>query len=154
MSSGNLSKKYDSPLIINIKVSRLLGVVVIASHLGAGLLTVLLPWSLWAQTVLVGGIAASARFAVRRHAWRYASGAVTGLEIDTDGEYFVRRGAGEWLACRYVESFLSPWLAIVRLIPEGRRRPVSVLLAADAVAPEQFRELRARLHFQTPAVAG
>lgn len=154
MSSGNLSKKYDSPLIINIKVSRLLGMILIASHLGAALLTVLLPWPVWAQTVLVGGIAASALHAVRRHAWRRAPTALTGLEIDADGEYFVRRDAGDWLACRYVESFLSPGLVMVRLIPEGRRRPVSVLLAADAVAPEQFRELRARLHFQTPAVAG
>ncbi len=131
----------------------MLGAVIVASHLGAGLLTALLPWPGWVQAALLGGVAASALQGVRQHAWRRGPGAPTGFEIDTDGEYFVRRGAGEWLACRYAESFLSPWLVIVRLIPEGRRRPVNVLLAADAVAPEQFRELRARLHFQTPAVA-
>ena len=153
MSSGNLSKRFDSPLIINVKVSRLLGLALIASHLGAVLLTVQLPWPAWVQTVLVGGIVASALHGIRRHAWRRGPGALTGLEIDTDGDYYVRRDAGDWLPCRYAESFLSSWLVIVRLIPEGRRRPVSVLLAADAVPPEQFRELRARLHFQTPPAA-
>lgn len=148
MNSGNLSKRFDSPLIINIKVSRLLGLVLIASHMGAALLAALLPWPVWVQTALVGGIAASAIHGVRRHAWRRGPGAVTGLEIDTDGDYFVRRDAGDWLACRYVESFLSLWLVIVRLIPEGRRRPVNILLARDAVEPNAFRELRARLHFQ------
>lgn len=153
MSSGNLSKRFDSPLIINIKVSRLLGLALIVSHMGAALLAVLLPWPTWFQAMLVGGIVASALHVVRRHAWRRGPGAVTGLEIDTDGDYFICRDAGDWLPCRYVESFLSPWLVIVRLTPEGRRRPVSVLLAADAVAPEEFRELRARLHFQTSTAA-
>jgi hypothetical protein len=125
----------------------------VVSHLGAALLVVVLPWPVWVQTMLVGGITASAFQEIRRHAGRRGPGALTGLEIDTDGDYFMRREAGDWLPCRYAESFLSPWLVVVRLIPEGRRWPVSVLLAADAVPPEQFRELRARLHFQTPTAA-
>lgn len=151
MNSGNLSRRYDSPLIINIKESRLLGVALLAGHLGAALLAVPLPLPALVLTVLIGGIVASGIHGARRHAWRRGSGAVPGFEIDNDGDYFVRRDTGDWLPCRYVESFLSPWLVIVRLIPEGRRRPVSVLLAADAVAPEEFRELRARLHFQAPS---
>ncbi|OGI41778.1 MAG: hypothetical protein A2150_01370 [Candidatus Muproteobacteria bacterium RBG_16_64_11] len=124
-----------------------------AAHLGAVWLTMLLPWPIWLQGLLAGGIVASAVHALRRHAWRRARAAAIGLEIDTDGDYSVRRVAGDWLACRYVESFVSPWLVIVRVIPAGRRRPVSVLVAVDAVAAEEFRELRARLHFQTPTTA-
>ncbi|MBI5613179.1 MAG: hypothetical protein HY942_08985 [Gammaproteobacteria bacterium] len=122
-------------------------------HLGAAVLTVLLPVPVWWQVLLAGGIAASAAHVLRRHAWRRARGAAIALEIDSGGDYAVRRVAGDWLPCRYVESFVSPWLVIVRLVPEGRRRPVSVLVAADAVATEEFRELRARLYFQTPTTA-
>jgi len=148
MSSGNLSKKFDSPLIINIKVSRLLGLALLASHLGAAVLILAIPLPIEVQTLLLGALLVSLYPAVMRHALRRGSGAVTGLEIDTDGEYTLRRGEGAWLPCQYIENFLSPWLVIVRLRPEGRRWPVSVVLARDAVEATAFRELRARLHFQ------
>lgn len=83
-----------------------------------------------------------------RHALRLDPNAVTGLEIDTDGGYSVRTGLGGWTACQYVESFQSEWLVILRLKLDARRWPLTVLLARDAVEPDAFRELRARLHFQ------
>jgi hypothetical protein len=85
---------------------------------------------------------------VRRHALRQGPKTITGLEIDTDGDYSLRVGQGDWTACRYVENFGSEWLVIVRLKPEGRCWSVNLLLARDAVEPNAFRELRARLHFQ------
>jgi len=151
MNSGNSSRRFDNPLIINIKESRLLGSGLLAGHLGAAIFAVVLPLPALILSMLIGGIVASGIHVTRRHARRRGSGAVPGFEIDTDGDYFMRRDTGDWIPCRYVESFLSPWLVIVRLVPEGGRRPVSVLLAADAVAPEEFRELRARLHFQSPS---
>lgn len=151
MTSSKLSKKFDSPLIINIRVSRLLSLVVAASHLGAVALILLIPLPIGVQALLVGALLASLYQAVMRHALRRGPGAVTDLEIDTDGEYALRRGAGDWTPCRYVESFLSPWLVIVRLRPEGGRRAVNIVLARDAVEPNAFRELRARLHFQVAA---
>jgi hypothetical protein len=154
MTSSNLSKKFDSPLIINIKVSRFLGGLLAVSHVGAGALMWMLPWPVGAKVALTVGLMLSLYREVRRHALRQGPKAITGLEIDTDGDYSLRVGQGDWTACRYVESFRSEWLVIVRLIPEGRRRPVNILLARDAVEPNAFRELRARLHFQmAPAIS-
>lgn len=124
-----------------------------ASHLGAAVLILVIPLPMGVQILLVGAVLASLYQAVMRHALRRGPGAVTGLEIDTDGEYALRRGEGDWTPCQYVESFLSPWLVIVRLRPEGRRWPVSVVLARGAVEASLFRELRARLHFQTTPAA-
>lgn len=125
-----------------------LGGLLAVSHIGAGALAWMLPWPVGAQAALTVGLMLSLYREVRRHALRHGPKAIAGLEIDTDGDYSLRVGQGDWTACRYVESFLSSWLVIVRLIPEGRRRPVNILLARDAVEPNAFRELRARLHFQ------
>lgn len=175
MTSSKLSKKFDSPLIINIKVSMFLGGLLAVSHVGAGALVWMLPWPVGAQAALTAGMMVSLYREMRRHALRQGPKAITGLEIDTDGDYSLRVGQGDWTACRYVESFRSEWLVIVRLKLEGtsgsrvdrdgpslkivwmaifrgpleaRRRSVNLLLARDAVEPNVFRELRARLHFQ------
>ena len=97
---------------------------------------------------LTAGLAVSFTRELWRHALRQGPKAITGLEIDTDGDYSLRTGQGDWTACQYVESFRSEWLVIVRLKPDGRRWPVNLLLARDAVEPNAFREFRARLHFQ------
>ena len=148
MTSSKLSKKFDSPLIINIKVSWFLGGLLAVSHVGAGVLLWVLPWPVGVQVVLTIGLMVSLAHELRRHALRQGLNAITGLEIDTDGDYSLRVGQGDWTACQYVESFRSEWLAIVRFKLEARRWPVTVLLARGAVEPNAFRELRARLHFQ------
>jgi hypothetical protein len=42
-------------------------------------------------------------------------------------------------------------MAILLLRCEGRRWPLGLVIAADAVDPEPFRRLRARLRLQTRA---
>ena len=151
MNSGNLSKKYDSALIINVKDSKLLCGLLTFSHAGAGVVIWLLPWPLWVQAALTAGLAMSLYRTLRYHALHQDRASVTGLEIDTDGDYSVRDPEGDWITCNYVESFRSQWLVIVRLTTGERRRPVTVVLARDAVGPDAFRELRARLQFQSAA---
>lgn len=148
MTSSKLSKKYDSPLIINIKVSLFLGGLMAGSHAGAGVLLWTLPWPVGVRLALTAGLMVSLIHALRRHALRQDPKAITGLEIDTDGDYRLRAGQGDWTACQYVESFQSEWLVLVRLKLDTQRWPLTVLLARDAVEPDAFRELRARLHFQ------
>lgn len=150
MTSSKLSKKFDSPLIINIKISWFLGGLLAGSHAGAGALLWTLPWPGEVQLALTAGLMMSLIHALRRHALRQDPKAITGLEIDTDGDYSLRTGQAGWTACQYIESFQSEWLAIVRLKLDTRRWPLTVLLARDAVEPNAFRELRARLHFQAP----
>ncbi len=148
---GIVTKKYDNPLIIIIKVSVFLGGLLAMSHIGVGLLIWMLPWPVWVRMVLTIGLMLSLYREVRRHALRQGPKAITALEIDTDGDYSLRVGQGDWTPCQFVESFRSEWLVIVRLNIGDRRWPVSVLLARDAVDPTLLRELRARLNLQVSA---
>jgi hypothetical protein len=109
---------------------------------------VLLPLPAWTQIVALCLLVYSLYHVLRRHARLTHAHAVTGLEIDVDGSFSLRQ-LGIWTPGRCIENFQSDWLAIVRVKLDSRRRPVNILLARDAVEPNAFRELRARLQFQT-----
>lgn len=148
MSLGYLSRKFNNSLIINIKDSKLLSGLLTASHVGAGAVLWALAWPAWVVTALMLALFVSLYRAVRHHALRLGTEAVTGLEIDSDGEYAYRRGTGDWTPCQYIECYLTSWLVIIRLKTKDQRWPLSVVLARDAVEPGSLREMRARLHFQ------
>jgi hypothetical protein len=71
-----------------------------------------------------------------------------------DSESYVAvRYVGEelWHSARITLRFIHPWLTVMSLRVEGRRWPVNVVIAVDAVEPEPFRRWRAALKLQTEA---
>lgn len=141
-----MSRKFDSKLILNIKDSPRLGVFLGAVHLGAAVMAAFSalawPWRL----VLWAALAASLVRAVRCHALRCVPGAVREIALDEhDGLSVRRNGDTATRRAQLCGRFLHPWLTILVVRPEGRRRACPVVIAADAVEGEAFRRLRARL---------
>ncbi len=100
-----------------------------------GLVGVSLTWGLWRVAGLSG------RQRLRR------------LRIDAGENVALGLGEGDervWMDCRLVECFVHPWLMILRLRCDGRRRPVHVVLGRDALVAPDSRRLRARLHRLAP----
>lgn len=122
------------------------------THLGAAIVVgvVPLPAALAAGLWLTLGV--SLYDVLRRHGLRFGAGVVTGLALGADGNCQVEhRGQESALACRVVSGLVQPWVVVLRLRCEGRRRPLGLVLAADALEPQAFRRLRARLRLQRPA---
>ena len=147
-----MSEKFDSNLIINIKVSYFFVSLLLLMHLGGALLVGLIPlvWSL--KGLLWVALAVSVVRVWRLHVSRTSPHAITALELDHEGTCSVRRGqTGPWQVCERFQAVVHPWMAILLLRCEGRRWPIGLVIAADAVEPEPFRRLRARLRLQTRA---
>lgn len=60
-----------------------------------------------------------------------------------DGQTAVFAATGEPVKCELMKStFVSPWLTVINLRPNGRRLATHVLLTWDNVDAEDFRRLR------------
>lgn len=103
---------------------------------------------LWGKLTLAVLIAVSAYVSVGHIALLRADDAVTGLEIRDSGEVFLLTRQGVWHACHIGgDSFVSPWLTIVLLRREDRRRDSRMLVTADNCDAGDFRNLRVWLRW-------
>ncbi len=147
-----MSEKFDSRLIINIKVSRVLIAVLTAIHLGGMLLALLVPLPLLLTLGLLVALMASLTHSLRTHGWRRASRTITAFELDHEGLCSVRLGQDpDWHECEIRRAVIHPRLVLLWLQIGGRHWPTGLVLAGDAVDAEAFRRLRARLPLETRA---
>jgi hypothetical protein len=147
-----LSEKFDSNLIVKIKVSYYLVTLLATVHLGGAVLAGMVPLHGFLKTGLWALLAVSAVHAIRLHGLRTASRAVMSLELDSQGLCSVRLGQDEiWWPAEITRSLMHPWLVMLVLKLADRPWRVSLVIPADAVEAEVFRRLRSRLRLQTRA---
>ena len=140
--------RSESNLILNIKVSRFLTGVLLFVHLGGALLLLAVPVAWPVRLMLWMLIGASLYRSLRIYVWRQGSTAIETIEMDNEGVVSVRfAGKDAWHVCQIASRFVHPWLTLLSLDIEGRRWPVSLAIAADAVEPEAFRRWRVALKF-------
>jgi toxin CptA len=102
-----------------------------------------------ARAAIAFGLAVAAIRAARRQAWREGPGAVRRLAADLAGRIEVEGADGRVVTGRLADdSFVAPWLTIVRWRPDGCRLARTVLVVPDAVDPAQFRRLRILLRWR------
>ncbi len=136
-------------LILNIKVSRFLAGIFLAIHLGGVALVAVTPMAWPVRLVLWGVLSWSLYYSLVTHAWRSRPLAITAIELDNEGVASVRfAGSESWQPVRITSRFVHPRLTLMTLRLEGRRWPVNLVIAADAVEPEPFRRWRVALKFQ------
>ncbi len=147
-----MSEKFDSRLIINIKVSRALIAVLTAMHLGGMALVFLVSLPSPLTIGLLAALATSLAHSLRTHGWRQAGRSITAFELDHEGLCSVQLGQGpDWHECDVLRAVIHPWLVLLWLRIKGRRWPSGLVLAQDAVEAGAFRRLRARLPLETRA---
>ena len=94
----------------------------------------------------------SLRRTINLYALRRVPDAVEEIEIDGEREISVRfTGNTTWSRCQMRAKFVHPWIMLLSLQTEGRRWPVRVVIAADAVETEAFRRWRVALKLHTAA---
>lgn len=145
-----MSEKFASRLIINIKVSRALIAILAAIHLGGMVLALLVPLPFLLTTGLLIALAASLANSLGTHGWRRTDRAITAFELDHEGLCSVQLGQQpDWHECDVLRAVIHPWVMLLWLRIKGRRWPSGLVLAGDAIEPEAFRRLRARLPLET-----
>lgn len=132
-------------------------------HVGALVIVSIVPAAIVTRTALTLFVMLSFVYALLQHArlgllsnrlphWLKPR-IVEAVEWDTAGNWSVRyTGSARWHGCELRERWLHPWVVILRLRSETDARSLNLLVAADAVAADAFRRLRARLRLQTAAV--
>jgi hypothetical protein len=141
-----LYPRSESNLILNIKVSRFLAGILLFVHLGGMLLLLAVPVAWPVRLMLWTLIGVSLYRSLRIYVWRQGSTAIETIEMDGEGVVSVRfAGKDTWHVCHIASLFVHPWLTLLSLNIEGRRWPVSLAIAADAVEPEAFRRWRVAL---------
>lgn len=157
-----MSQPFDATLTLELKRSLTVIVLLTAMHVGAFTIVWVVPASVLVRAGLMLFVLVSFAHVLLRHARLGASWSgvptwlrprtVAALEWDAAGDWSVRyAGETQWHACVLRDRWLHPRLVILRLRSETDARAVHVLLAADVVAPEPFRRLRARLQLQIVA---
>jgi hypothetical protein len=114
-------------------------------YLGAALLAMLLPLAIWMRVAAVLLVVLSGYRAFAQHVWRRSPSAIVGLLLSDDGAYTVCRKDGVRQQAKIIDRWVQPWLVMLRLRTAGRRWSESLIIPADAVMSETFRQLRVHL---------
>jgi len=141
-----LSKKSANRLIVHLKVSIALVAILSLLHGGALALLLLVELPLWLQLVLGFLLLASLHRSLVHHALRSAPGAIRGLRWhDEEGLSVVRGNSRSPTVATIRSRFVHPAVVLLSLRLAGRKLPVRLAIAADALEPDVFRRLRVAL---------
>jgi toxin CptA len=126
---------------IELKPSRLLGLIVVLMALLGALAIVLATLPLAAKGAFAAAVATTLGFALLRQ-----RSALPRLRIGHNGSLNVRNVSGEWKAASVLhDSFVSPLLCVVRLEVDGKRQALTLL--PDSAGAEALRRLRVSLRW-------
>jgi len=147
-----LSQRFDSNLTLRINASKSLAGIFLFVHLGAALLLGLVPLNGIIRAALWLCLGWSLYHSMRVYALRTAGDTIVAFEMDSDDDCYVQhKGAGERQPCRVTNCLVHSSVVLLTLRQDGRRWPMNLTIAADAVEAEPFRRLRARLKLQSAA---
>jgi len=123
-----------------------LAIVLIAAHLGAGVLLFVMPLPATVQALVVIALLASLCQTLVQHAWRYGPWAVRALRLHDDEGLLLQFGDEDtWRSVAIRSRFVHRRLLLLSLRIGRRGWPTALVIAFDAIEPDAFRRLRAAL---------
>ena len=138
--------KFTSPLLLKLKLSRVLVGLLVFIHVGACGLLFVLPWQLMPKLFFVLLLCVNLFFVLRKLPGLTRSGNIQTLEWAGDGNWYIKTFAGKELAAQLQpSSFVHSWLVILNFRLQEQKRLHSVVLFFDALDKETLRRLRVRL---------
>jgi hypothetical protein len=82
-----------------------------------------------------------------RDVFRQLPNSWAAISLDRDGMLFTTRDGRKFSAQPEKNTFVHPYLIVLRIVPEGCRKAVSRVIFPDALDEGAFRELSVRLRF-------
>jgi len=129
--------------------SRWLAGLLAGMHGFAAAMCWLVPLSQWLAVSLTALLAGSAWHALRRDGFRTLPNSLVAVRLHADGRCaFKVRGETWHQAALLGSSFVSPYLTVLNLQPEGGRFARHLVILPDAVNAEDFRRLRVWLKWR------
>ena len=136
-------------LVVHLKPSRNLAVILGFAHFAAAGL--LWPLALPVVVKLAGAavLAVSLIFYLRHYALLRSPRAVVAFELSDEMACTLETRRGERIGCALLgSSFVAPYLTVLNLKPEEKFFTRSVVILADAIDAEEFRQLRVLLRWK------
>lgn len=128
--------------------------ILVAVHLGAGLAVALSGIHVTVVATLWLAIGLSLVAGLRLHGARTARTAITALELRSAGEWncrVFRAVDADGIACRIRTQFVTRFGAVLTIRYPDRWLAGAVVILADALSAEDFRQLRVSLRLAPPA---
>lgn len=114
-------------------------------HLGALLIIFLIEIPLWVKILAVFFLLFSLMLTLRQHVFRAVPDAIANLVWEEGDDWIMSLKNGNQLGAKMTTSrFISPWMTVLNFVDESKRKRAVVLLA-DSLNKESFRQLRVRL---------
>ena len=118
-------------------------------HAGALVIVIVLPIEVAVKVALFALIGLNLARSIGHHGLRRSGVAVVAVMLSGDECALRRRGSNDWEAGRIANCWVQPWLTLLVVRSDARRRATRVVILPDAVAGEAFRRLRVRLRLRT-----
>ena len=124
------------------KPSHYLATILIIAHSAA--LAALLPliFPIWSKTALALLILFSLIYHLRRDAWLSAPSSGIALKLEGDQVVLSTHGGEQLVGQVLRDSLVTPFIAVLNVLPQGARFARSVIILPDSLDKESFRQLR------------
>lgn len=131
------------------KPSRWLAAILAVAHSVAAALVWLLPLTAVLTGVITILVIVSLFHYLRQDALLTANRAIVAFTLTEEKQCILSTRSGETIVCDFLSStFVSPYLTVLNLQPEGRFFAHSVVILADGIDADAFRQLRVWLRWK------
>lgn len=131
----------------HLNSSRTLAVLLLSIHAIALLALLLLPVLIWAKGAALFCLLFSLAYCLRRHAWLSLPGSCVAFRLEKLHIVLIGRDGRQTVGRVLGDSVVTPFAAILRVLPENAHFARSVVIFPDAIAAESFRTLRVALRW-------
>lgn len=128
--------------------SRTLAVLLLLIHAITLFVVLLLPLPIWARLAALFCLLFSLAYCLRRHAWLSLPASCVAFRLEKLHIVLISRDGRQTIGQVLGDSVVTPFAAILRVLPEHSRFAHSVVILPDAIAAESFRELRVALRWR------
>jgi len=136
-------------LTVHLKPSLRLTVILSLAHLAAASLLWPLALPFAVKVVSVPILVISLTYYLRKDALLNANDAVVVFELSDEMQCTLTPRSGETIVCSILGStFVAPYLIVLNLKPAGKSFMRSVVILADGIDAEEFRQLRVWLRWK------
>ena len=140
------SKKYATPLAVELSSSLALSSLLLFLHLGAIVVFLMLALSIVIKILVVMIVLISLYYNTRLHSLLRSDRSIVSLRWLDDNEWQLMQCDGvNYQAHLNMNSYLHPKLTVLNFNLVGSKKKRTVMIFSDAIDKDSFRRLRVRL---------